>query len=288
MTVFNFGSINVDHVYRVPHLPVAGETLAATGYSKGLGGKGANQSVAAVRMGSTVTHIGMVGGDGAGRAELAGFGVNVDHVGTDGAVTGHANIYVDDQGENLIVVLPGANHEQSLTLLESALSTAKSGDYFLLQNEAALTNQAAELAREAGCFVVYSAAPFKAEKVRDMLPLCDLLVVNEVEAAQMAAYLECDVDAIEVPNLLITRGAKGAIWRGRSEIVQPAFDVNPVDTTGAGDCFIGSTVAALDQGIDVAGALRIGAAASAIQVTRIGTAGAIPSREEVDAFLTNQ
>ena len=285
MTVFNFGSINVDHFYNVPHLPRPGETLAATGHAQGLGGKGANQSVAARRMGSDVIHIGMVGPEGAGRRELDQFGVDVRFTGTDGRMTGHANIYVDERGENLIVVMPGANHEQSLTLLEAAMSEAQVGDVFLLQNEANHTAEAARMARDAGCFVIYSAAPFKPEKAHDLLPLVDVLVVNAVEAEQMVEFLGIEIEELEVPALLITNGADGAMWRGTTEVFQAAFTADPVDTTGAGDCFIGAVAAGLDQGLSIAEALHLGSAASAIQVTRPGTADAIPTRQEVDALL---
>lgn len=290
MTIFNLGSINIDHFYRVPHLPVPGETLAATGYDKGLGGKGANQSVAAALAGSKVVHIGMVGPDGSGKHELERFGVDTRFVGTDGSVTGHANVHVDDAGENLIVVLPGANHEQSLSLLENALAEAVRGDHFMLQNEVTLGAEAAQIARAAGCFVTYSAAPFKPEKVAEMLPLADLVVVNEVEADQMAAHLGVAIDAIEVPHLLVTKGASGAVWRERdgTEHHVAAFKVDPVDTTGAGDCFIGVIIAAMDQGMGIDAALRFGAAASALQVTRPGTADAIPTRDEIDAFLASR
>jgi ribokinase len=288
MTIFNLGSINVDHFYRVPHLPVPGETLAATGYDFGLGGKGANQSVAATKMGSRVVHIGMVGRDGSGRDMLAEFGVDVRFVGTDGSVTGNACVYVDGDGENLIVVLPGANHEQSLELIENALAEAAPGDHFMLQNEATLGADAARLAKARGCFVVYSAAPFKAGKVAEMLPLADLVVVNDIEAQQLADHLGCDVSDLPVPNLIVTHGAKGATWRGAETFEQPAFPVDPVDTTGAGDCFIGAVVAALDQGRPVPEALRFGVAAAALQVTRPGTAQAMPDRAEVEALLRGE
>lgn len=290
MTVFNFGSINLDHSYRVPHLPEPGETLTALSLHSGLGGKGANQSVAAARAGARVMHIGMVGPDGAGRDALGRFGVDVCHVGTGEQVTGHACIYVDDAGENLIVILPGANREQSLNRVESALTQAKPGDYFLLQNEATLGEDAAKLAREAGCFVVYSAAPFDAAHAGAMLPLVDLLVMNAVEAGQMVAHLGLPVEELEVPHLLVTRGAEGAIWhaRGAAAYVAPAFRVDPVDTTGAGDCFIGTVIAGLDQGLDIPGALRLGSAAAALQVTRLGTAEAMPTRDEVEAFLVSR
>ncbi|MEJ2000405.1 MAG: ribokinase [Maritimibacter sp.] len=289
MSVYNFGSINVDRFYQVPHLPRPGETLSATGHETGLGGKGANQSVAAAKAGATVRHIGMVGPDGAEmRWHLGQLGVDVTHVGSDGSVTGHANICVDPQGENAIVVFPGANREQSLTRLETALAEAKPGDFFLLQNEVNMHQEAAKLARDRGLFVVYSAAPFRAELARDMLPLTDLLVLNEGEAEQLSDVLGLPLDNIPVPNVLVTRGARGAVWHDQtngSVTEVAAVPVDPIDTTGAGDCFIGYVVAGLDQGFSREQALGLGAAAAALQVTRSGTADAMPGRDEVDKFL---
>ncbi len=289
MSVYNFGSINVDRFYQVPHLPRPGETLSATGHETGLGGKGANQSVAAAKAGATVRHIGMVGPDGAEmRWYLGQLGVDVTHVRSDGSVTGHANICVDPQGENAIVVFPGANREQSLARLETALAEAKPGDFFLLQNEVNMHQEAAKLARDRGLFVVYSAAPFRAELAREMLPLTDLLVLNEGEAEQLSDVLGLPLDEIPVPNVLVTRGARGAVWHDQtngSVTEVAAVPVDPIDTTGAGDCFIGYVVAGLDQGLSREQALGLGAAAAALQVTRSGTADAMPGRDEVDKFL---
>ncbi|WP_300518424.1 ribokinase [Aliiroseovarius sp.] len=284
MTVYNLGSINIDHVYRVPHIPAPGETLAASAHATGLGGKGANQSVAVARAGARAVHVGAVGVEGGPWVEhLQGFGVETRVAEVEEA-TGHANICVDKAGENMIVIFPGANLKQSLTHLETALADAQEGDFLLLQNETNLGREAAGLARAKGMRVVYSAAPFSVEAVQEMLPDTDLLVMNEVEAAQLQSAL----GNFALPDRLITRGAKGVIWLGPEEISLPAFAVTPVDTTGAGDCFIGTFVAGLDQGLDLPKALRLGQAASAIQVTRPGTADAIPTRAETDAFLDRQ
>ena len=284
MTVYNLGSINIDHFYRVPHIPAPGETLAATSHMTGLGGKGANQSVAAARAGSRAVHIGAVGPDGGPWvARLQEFGVET-RVAEVPEATAHANICVDDSGENMIVIFPGANAKQSLNHLEYALQDARAGDFLLLQAETNLGREAAELARAKGMRVVYSAAPFSVEAVRAMLPVIDMLVLNAVEAAQLNAAL----GAVDVPQMLITRGADGVSWHNGYEITQPAFAVTPVDTTGAGDCFIGTFIAGLDQGLDVAPALRLGQAASALQVTRPGTADAIPTRAETDSFLAQK
>jgi ribokinase len=289
MTVFNLGSINVDRFYRVPHLPKPGETLPATGHDTGLGGKGANQSVAVARAGSRVHHIGMIGPDNAWvRDRLIGFGVDVAHVGACDMATGHAIINVDESGENAIVTYAGANYHQSVEVIGAALATAGPDDIFMFQNEVSHKPDAARIAHEKGLFVVYSAAPFKPEAVAELLPFVDLLVLNEIETEQLCAALGVQLAEIPVPNLLMTRGAEGATWRDQAtgeETSVRAFRVDPVDTAGAGDCFIGYTVAGLDQGLSRADALRLGAAAAAVKVTRAGTADAIPDRAEVDEFL---
>ncbi|MDQ2090412.1 ribokinase [Marimonas arenosa] len=292
MTIFNLGSINVDHFYSVPHLPTPGETLPATTYSTGLGGKGANQSVAAALAGAPVIHIGSVGPDGAPMvARMRAFGVDCAHVSQVDTPTAHAIINVDPAGENAIVIFSGANQEQSLTHLESAISAASQGDMLMLQNETDLQLEAARLARAAGLFVIYSAAPFSAAAVEAVMPHVDLLVMNAVEAGQLTKALRCGLTDLPVPHLLITKGADGSTWhdlqRGR-DLDVAAFRVTPVDTTGAGDCFIGYVAAGLNEGLSPEKAMRLGAAASAIQVTRPGTADAIPARHEVDAFLNAQ
>lgn len=290
MTIFNLGSINRDLFYSVPHLPRPGETLAATAHSTGLGGKGANQSVAAARAGSQVVHIGSVGPDGAPLvAELRDFGVDCAHVSTVETATAHAIITVDDAGENAIVIFSGANLEQSLTHVESAISAASQGDILMLQNETNLQAEAARMAHEAGLFVIYSAAPFEAAAVQAILPFTDLLVMNALEAKQLTEALSTPLESLGVRAILVTRGADGASWieQGAAPLDIAAFPVTPVDTTGAGDCHVGYLAAGLDQGLAAREALRRAAAASALQVTRHGTAGAIPSRGEVDAFLEN-
>jgi ribokinase len=292
MTIFNLGSINADHFYRVPHLPAPGETLAATRYSTGLGGKGANQSVAAVRAGASVVHIGAIGPDGEWATRvLSDYGVDVSHVGRVETATAHAIINVDEAGENAIVIFPGANHEQSLTLVKQCLDGAGEKDLLLLQNETNMQAEAARVGKAKGMFVIYSAAPFDADAVRDVMDHIDLLVMNEVEAEQLTQALGVTREEIPVPHLLITSGAEGAMWRDQQrgrELKVPAFPVKPVDTTGAGDCFIGTVAAGITEGLCAEAAMRLAAAASALQVQRPGTAQAIPTRAEVDAFLAAQ
>ncbi len=284
MTVFNLGSINEDRFYTVPHIPAPGETLSATAHSIGLGGKGANQSVAIARAGGRAVHIGKIGPAGVWTCErLAAFGVDVSCVAQDGSVTGHANVTVDDAGENMIVLMPGANREIDVRQVIQALIQAKRGDILVLQNETSSVAEAAEIGSEKGMFVIYSAAPFEVDAVTEVMKHVDLLVLNEVEAKQ----LQQAAPGLNAPNRLVTKGSAGAVWlqNDTKSVSIPAFPADPVDTTGAGDCFIGYVAAGLDEGLEKEDAMRLAAAASAIQVTRPGTAEAIPSRDEVESFL---
>ncbi|NUB45362.1 ribokinase [Fertoebacter nigrum] len=284
MTLYNLGSINIDHVYRVPHLPAPGETLEAASYTMGLGGKGANQSVAAARAGARILHIGAVGNEGRwAREAMAGYGVDVTHVAEGAEPTGHAIINVDAGAENSIVLYPGANRSLTEATVATALGTAGPRDTLLLQNETSMQAGAAQLAAARGLRVIYSAAPFDLAAVRAVLPHTSLLVMNEGEAAQLRAGLGALPD---VP-MIVTKGADGAEWLtpGATTLTMPAFRVTPLDTTGAGDCFIGTLAAALDAGLAPDQAMRRAAAASAIQVTRAGAAQAMPTAAEVDAFL---
>lgn len=284
MTVFNLGSINVDHVHRVPHFPAPGETLADTGYAVGLGGKGANMSVAIARAGGRVRHLGAVGADGLWAVErLAAEGVDTGAVATLAEATGHAVIYVDPSGENQIVIHGGANRALTLAMVDAGLADARPGDWLLTQAETNLVVEAAERARARGVCVAHAAAPFDADLAAAMLPLADLLVLNEGEAAALTARLG---HAPQVPMLAVTLGARGArveVGDGVSEL--PALAVEAVDTTGAGDTFTGYALAKLDAGLAPEQAFRWGAAAAAIQVTRPGAAEAIPGEAEVERLL---
>lgn len=285
MTIWNLGSINADHVYAVPHIPTPGETLAATALDHGLGGKGANMSVAAARAGARVVHIGMIGAEGDWCvAELASYGVECRHVAQDAGPSGHAIIHVDGKGENVITVFAGANARQDLARIEAALGQAGPGDWLLLQNETSHQVEAAQLAQALGVQVAYSAAPFEAEALRRVLPYASLLLLNEGEFAALgAAGIALPADCAT----LVTQGAAGAEWRqGETRMQQRGFPVEAVDSTGAGDCFAGYVVAGLEAGRGPKEAMAIAAAAAALSVTRPGAAGAVPDRAEVERFLS--
>ncbi len=285
MTIYNLGSINIDHVYRLPALPRPGETLHAQSYAQGLGGKGANQSVAAARAGADVVHLGaMAASDGWVLGRLAEAGVQTSAIARlPDIATGHAIILVDTAGENSIVLHGGANLALPATLA-SGIGFGPD-DILLMQNETNLQAETAALARRAGARVIYSAAPFSIAALREVLPHVSILSVNEIEARDTFAAFGED---LPVEGLLVTRGAEGAEFRdlrGGQAWHQPAFAVEAVDTTGAGDCFTGWFAAGLARGENPPTALRHAAAAAALQVTRRGAGDAMPDRTEVLAFL---
>lgn len=285
MTIWNLGSINIDLIYRLDHLPRPGETIAARDHAQGLGGKGANQSVAAARAGAQVRHLGAMGaGDGWVIDRLASAGVDTTHIARlPDHATGHAIILLDRDAENSIVIHPGAN--RALTVDDTVLSEMQSGDTLLIQNETNRQVEVAAAAHARGLRVIYSAAPFDLDALRAVLGQVTILAMNAGEAEQTFAALG---EALPVDGLLITRGAEGAEYRDLTtgQIHRSAaFPVKAVDTTGAGDCFAGYFAAGLDAGLGVPDALRRAAAASAIKVTRQGAGDAIPDAADVDAFL---
>lgn len=288
MAIFNLGSINADLVYRVPHLPGAGETLAARSFSRGLGGKGANMSVAAARAGARCLHIGAVGADGGWAVErLMEYGVDTRPVATVDEVTGNAVIAVDDAGENNIIILPGANHALTEDHIARALTEATEADSFLFQNETNALRIGAERASARGMRVAHAAAPFDAASVQQVLPLLDLLFLNEVEAAQLAEATGTEAASLPLRDIIVTLGSKGCRWHNTDSGETrsfPAFKVSPVDTTGAGDTFTGYVMAGLDRGMPMEQAIRLASKAGALMVTRMGAADVIPDLKEVQAF----
>lgn len=286
MTVYCLGSINIDHVYRLPHLPRAGETLAAIGYLRALGGKGANQSVAVLRAGARVVHMGAVGADdGWTLGQMAGLGLDVGSVLRLPVPTGQAVVATDPGGENQIVILSSANRALPVPVLDP-LKGAVPGDTLLLQNETNLQPVAAARARAAGLRVMYSAAPYDTAALLAVLPHATHLLMNAGEAEALVAATGTALGALPVEAVIVTRGAQGADWVAAGRTIHvPALPVTPVDTTGAGDCFAGSLAARLDLGDAPQDALAYAAAAAAIQVTRPGAAPAMPTEDEVRALL---
>jgi ribokinase len=280
MAIYNLGTINADLLYSVSQLPSPCETLAATAFRRGLGGKGANMSVAAARGAAHVVHIGAVGADGRwARDLLTEYGVDTRHIAVVDQMTGHAIILLDPDGENTIIINPGANHAIDRNQIGLALSEASPGDILLMQNETTLQTFSSETGSDLGLRVVYAAAPFSADAVRAVLPYLDLLILNEVESTQLEQALGKAPGDLGLADVIVTLGAQGCRWFEKSSgrIVDfPALPVKPVDTTGAGDTFTGYLIAGLDRGMPMEQAIALATKAAALMVTRIGTAEVIP------------
>ncbi|ADO43816.1 ribokinase [Ketogulonicigenium vulgare] len=286
MTIWNLGSINVDNTYALHHIVAPGETIVASNLLTGLGGKGANMSVAMSRAGGKVVHIGAVGRDlDWPVARLAEYGVDTGFIATVDEATGHAIITVDRSGENAIIVYSGANNAVPLEVLKAALAEAKIGDRFVMQNETNNQAEAARLARAAGLWVAYAAAPFSAAAVEAVLPHIDFLILNEVEAAQLQEATGKAPQDLGVRDVIVTLGGDGAAWYGEDGVQKfPAIKVTPVDTTGAGDTVTGYIIAGLDNGLLMPEAINQAMKAGALMVMRHGTADVIPKLPEVQTF----
>lgn len=293
MAVINFGSINIDHVYQVPHFVQPGETLASSDYQQLLGGKGANQSIALAKAGTQVKHVGRIHElDAHFKQTMIKNNIDCKYVTCTQTPTGHAIIQVTPSGENAIVLFGGANQELTNQDILRALDSAEQGDWVLTQNETSGIEQVLRQSKQAGLKVAFNPAPMT-ESVKHLPHDCiDLLIVNEVEAAEVSgcenlddieAYFRRDWSHAEV---LITLGKSGVrMLKAEQTIDVPAFVVNAVDTTAAGDTFIGFFLSSYSQQSDANTAMVRACAASALAVTKVGAAQSIPSVEEVEDFI---
>jgi ribokinase len=286
-----FGSVNIDHVYGVPHFVRPGETLSSLSYRRFAGGKGFNQSVALARAGAAVSHAGCIGADGAWlRDLLAEEKVEVTHLRTVASATGHAIIQVVPEGQNSIVLHGGANQALTSDHIAAALAGFGPGDALLLQNETNALPALLRAGRERGLTVCFNPAPVSPE-VRDYpLDAVDLFILNEIEAEQLSGeadpgrQLQAMRRRHPAAAVVLTLGPQGACADDGAGVVQaPAPRVRAVDTTAAGDCFIGYFLAERLRGAPLEQALATACAAAAISVTRPGAAASIPRRDEVEA-----
>lgn len=293
MQVFNFGSVNIDIVYRVPHLVAPGETLSSSSMDTVLGGKGANQSVALARAGCTVSHIGKLAhADSWAREQLSQAGVDVEFVTLVDGSSGHAIIQVDDAGENSIILHGGANQSFSHDDLANSLSQASPGDWMLMQNECNALEEAFSLAQSRKLRIAFNPAPMTGDILNLPLERCDVLIVNETEAASLAgdddlsAALETLGKRYPDTRLVLTLGSKGAMLQfGASRQTADSFKVTAIDTTGAGDTFVGYYLAALINGENDKNSLTRACAAAALSVTKQGATPSIPNVADVETFL---
>jgi ribokinase len=287
--VLNFGSMNIDHVYRVDHLALPGETIACHDYRRFPGGKGLNQSIALAHAGARVWHAGRVGATDMWLATtLQDNKVDTRFIEAAEGPSGHAIIQVDRKGENSIVIFGGANRLISGEDATRVISEFEPGDYLLAQNEVSAVAPMMHSAKEKGMFVVFNPAPMTPEVLEYPLDLVDILVVNRTEAMGLCGENEpsaiCDALNSRYPNasVVLTLGRDGATYSTPVlRIHQPALRVEAVDTTAAGDTFIGFFLAELIETGEPASALACGCSAAAVCVTRHGAADSIPWRGEL-------
>jgi len=291
------GSLNVDHTFRVTHFPAPGDTRMARGASTDFGGKGANQAVAAARAGGDVTLIGCAGGDVLGTRYIEYLqreGIRAEAIlrGEGDVPTGAAFIVVDDKGENLIVVNPGANHAIRPEHIEAHAATIRAADALLLQLECPLpvVMRAAAIASEAGVRVILNPSPLSPEFVRCGMKV-HTLIVNEHEEreANNSSGGGNTPLAARCEQLVVTAGSKPtrAVTAAQTFSIEPP-KVTPVDTVGAGDTFAGAFAVALTEDQPFDQAIAFANAAGALATLKPGAQTAIPRREEVLEFMRSR
>lgn len=289
MTILNFGSINIDHVYRVEHLVRPGETVASQDYRQFSGGKGFNQSIALARAGASTSHAGRIGSDGVWlRDQLAAEGADVEFLGVIDGPSGHAIIQVGGDGENAIILFGGANQTVTPGDARAVLDNFGAGDWLLLQNEISAMPEILQLAGERGLRVIFNPAPMGREVLDYPLNGVSIFILNEIEGEAFTGGSEPEAILAGMrrrfpgATVVLTLGAAGSLCDdGTKRIRVPAHPVAAVDTTAAGDTFIGYFLAGLSAGDSTQRALEAATRAAAICVTRPGAAPSIPRREEI-------
>lgn len=303
MKILNYGSLNIDHVYKVDHIVTPGETIGSESLKFFAGGKGANQSVAMAKAGAEVWHAGKIGQDGRWLlGTLSAAGVQTALIQEYDGPTGHAIIQVNREGENSIILFGGGNKMITDAEIDTALSGFDAGDYLVLQNEINSVPDIIRKAHQRGLRIYLNPAPFS-EDVRSWpLELVDTLIVNETEAAGLsgkdtaapatASGSPIDIELIlgrlaaEYPyiDIVLTAGRLGAYFTRATQkpVHVPIVDSPVVDTTAAGDTFLGYYLVARLHGDDPAAAMQRATLASSITVSRAGAMESIPVAAELD------
>ncbi|MCX9154197.1 ribokinase [Pseudomonas asgharzadehiana] len=295
------GSLNMDLVTRASRLPRAGETLIGRTFSTVSGGKGANQAVASARLGAEVAMIGCVGTDAYG-AELRGAllveGIDCQAVSTVNGSSGVALIVVDDSSQNAIVIVAGSNGELTPASLQAADAVLQAGDVIICQLEVpmATVGYALRRGRELNKVVILNPAPASGPLPAEWYASVDYLIPNESEASALSGVTVDSIDSAKLAatklieagagKVIITLGGEGALFadgNGFEHLAAPK--VKAVDTTAAGDTFVGGFAAALADGKSEAEAIRFGQVAAALSVTRAGAQPSIPTLHDVQGFV---
>lgn len=298
MKVLNFGSLNLDYVYQVPHFVQPGETLSATEQAVNAGGKGLNQSIALARAGAEVYHAGCIGSAGLPLKKLLEEnGVNTAYLKETNALQGNAVIQVTPSGENSILLFGGSNQAVTKAQVDETLAAFGNEDALILQNEINEMPYIVEKAYERGMIIVLNPSPFN-EKLDDVdFNKISWFLVNEIEAEQISGEAEPERawavihEKYPKTSAVITLGKSGSkafMVRADGTVEKAeaaAFEVEAVDTTAAGDTYTGYFIQSLLSGKTLEQSMEIASMASAISVTRPGAAPSVPLREEVEEKL---
>ncbi|MBE5913942.1 MAG: ribokinase [Pseudobutyrivibrio ruminis] len=292
MKVLNFGSLNLDYTYQVPHIVREGETISSNDVQMHLGGKGFNQSVALARAGVPVYHAGLVGEEGLDFYDACQeCGIKTDYIKTVTGRCGHTIIQVDDAGQNSIVLFGGANQKNTKEYVDEVLKNFETGDILLLQNEVNELPYIIDQAFAKGMTIVLNPSP-----MNEIIDECDLgkvsiFVLNETEGQQLTGQTTPTtiVSAMEASfanaKIVLTLGKGGSIFHhGDEELYQAAFDVDTVDTTAAGDTFTGYLIAGILKKQPMRDVLVNASKAAALAVQKQGAAQSIPFMSEVELF----
>lgn len=289
MKILNFGSCNIDLVYSVDHIALPGETIGSSSLELFPGGKGLNQSIAAARAGANIYHAGCIGNDGSMlRQVFEENNVNISFLKTLDAKTGHAMIQLDKNAENSIVLYGGTNKMISRELVDEVIDSFNEGDIILLQNELNELEYIIDKAYGKGMRIVLNPAPFTNDLKNLPLHKISWLILNEIEAKEFGNKESPEENLVHLKEcypdteIIITVGKKGSMYMDNGEIYrQMSYKVESVDTTAAGDTFIGYFITNIANGKDVKEALKMSSVASALTVSRKGASSSIPYIGEV-------
>ena len=284
MKILNFGSINKDLVYNVEDFVKPGETISSKDYGLYLGGKGLNQSVAISQSGSKVYHAGCVNkSDNSIISDLKKWGVNTDYINKINEATGHAIIQIDHNGENSIIIHGGANNCIEKKQIDNVLSYFNEGDYIILQNEINNVNEIIEKAYKRGLIIFFNPAPYSIEINNYCLEKVNTLICNESEGKGLSGRThEMEIiDALsnKYPNTrhILTLGERGSIYSFDNKTIKiKAEAVKTIDTTAAGDTYIGYYISSISKGVSIEKSMKTASKAAAIATTTVGGAKSIP------------
>lgn len=294
--VLCFGSLNIDYVYKVDHFVKKGETISSRALNVYSGGKGLNQSVALGKAGCEAYHAGLIGEDGTFLLDvLKDSGVDISLIGVSSEIrSGNALIQNDADGDNCIILYPGANFAITKEQVDKVMNHFEKGDYIVLQNEINELDYIVKQAKSKGMSIVLNPSPMNENLTQEILNAADWMILNEIEAMELTG---CDQDGEEIltetlrkkfpsSRFVLTLGMRGSCYIDQeTKFRQEIFPVKALDTTAAGDTYTGYFIAGLLKGWDIQTCLRVAAKASSITVSRMGAAPSIPFMRDVEAEL---